>query len=660
MNGAIRLLPLADDQIRQYLSDADAPALWPGINSDQETLALARTPLLLRLLTVADAETTSGSWQRLRSASERSARLFEIYVERALADTGHEPRSFPTSRTVHWLSWLARAMKDHSETELLIEHLQPTWLESARPRMFYRAGVCAVVAVAFFLVVQLGLQVFDRLPRGAVGTAFLRVLESTPAGRVWRQQDSTVIALMGLAAGLIVARRRDIKPIETLVWSWDKGWHGMVQGLRRTSVDGLNYVAYGGAVIGLVGGLVMQRSVWNAAALSPDLAQFRVGGNIFAAGTQLLLAAAILRTLRPRVWLTGVDMASRGSRADAVVSGLALAAGASLNLGPVIGVLGGVGLGVLLRYSGGTRLLSASRFADALVMGTVGGFGTGVLIWTTQSVKNGFFDAVGVWTLDGFGLAATAALGVGIAGGFRTRGISPTRTLDECVRKTKRSFLIGAIIAAACGLAVTAARYTGGMPLVRGIGVASVSLGASWGLGLAFMIWVGVVAGAVGLLSGAFLGALFGVLEGLTGPDVERRTTPNQGIHQSARNMAVFALIGALLVGVPYGLFNLGTAVAIMRVGPSASDWINLVAGPSVLFGLLGALVPGAACVQHYTLRCVLWCFGLAPWQYAQFLNYATERMLLQRVGGRYRFIHDLLREHVALMERATGFQDRP
>ena len=63
---------------------------------------------------------------------------------------------------------------------------------------------------------------------------------------------------------------------------------------------------------------------------------------------------------------------------------------------------------------------------------------------------------------------------------------------------------------------------------------------------------------------------------------------------------------------------------------------------------LVSALVPGAACVQHVVLRFVLWCRGVAPWRYARFLDYATERMLLQRIGGRYRFIHNLLRDHFA------------
>ena len=85
---------------------------------------------------------------------------------------------------------------------------------------------------------------------------------------------------------------------------------------------------------------------------------------------------------------------------------------------------------------------------------------------------------------------------------------------------------------------------------------------------------------------------------------------------------------------------------------PSAGDWVNFVAAPAVWFGLMGALVPGSACVQHFTLRFVFWCCGVAPLRYVRFLNHATDRMLLQRIGGRYRFIHDLLREHFAAMPR--------
>jgi len=153
----------------------------------------------------------------------------------------------------------------------------------------------------------------------------------------------------------------------------------------------------------------------------------------------------------------------------------------------------------------------------------------------------------------------------------------------------------------------------------------------------------------LGLVMGGVLGALFGVLNGLTGPDVQRRTIPNQGIRQSAVNVGVFALLGGLIIGLPYGIGNLVVGAAWTGVVPGVMDGINMGLGGAVVIGLAGGLVPGAACIQHFTLRVVLSCFGLAPLRYAPFLNHATERMFLQRVGGRYRFIHDLLRDHFAL-----------
>uniref|UniRef100_UPI0025E97524 hypothetical protein n=1 Tax=Okeania sp. SIO2F4 TaxID=2607790 RepID=UPI0025E97524 len=52
--------------------------------------------------------------------------------------------------------------------------------------------------------------------------------------------------------------------------------------------------------------------------------------------------------------------------------------------------------------------------------------------------------------------------------------------------------------------------------------------------------------------------------------------------------------------------------------------------------------------IEHLAIRIILFLTKKAPWNYARFLNYATEKMLLQRVGGGYRFIHRLLQEHLA------------
>ena len=288
-----------------------------------------------------------------------------------------------------------------------------------------------------------------------------------------------------------------------------------------------------------------------------------------------------------------------------------------------------------------------------------GGFGSGAIAWWGQTVKTGFIDTVGVWMLGGVGVAATVALFIGMVGGLNNRRVASVESTVGRMRERTRSLAVGCAIAAVSGLMIVVARHTGGLPLVRGIALMSARVGAGWAGGLSWALVVTVLAGVLGLVMGAFLGALFGVLNGLTGPDVERRTLPNQGIRQSAANVKVFALAGLLIVGVPYGLTNLLVGAAITRVAPSALDWLRLGLAPTILFGVMGGLIPGAACIQHFALRFVLWCFGLSPWRFVGFLNHATERMLLQRVGGRYRFIHDLLREHVAAMRPAAALTRR-
>ncbi len=104
----------------------------------------------------------------------------------------------------------------------------------------------------------------------------------------------------------------------------------------------------------------------------------------------------------------------------------------------------------------------------------------------------------------------------------------------------------------------------------------------------------------------------------------------------------VLGLAGGLLGGLVSGLVGfrlLGGLVLVLVFG--------LV--PGLAGGLYGWLdFGGAAYLHHYLLRWILWRSGALPWHYVRFLEEATERILLQRVGGGYRFIHPLFLEHFA------------
>jgi hypothetical protein len=70
------------------------------------------------------------------------------------------------------------------------------------------------------------------------------------------------------------------------------------------------------------------------------------------------------------------------------------------------------------------------------------------------------------------------------------------------------------------------------------------------------------------------------------------------------------------------------------------------------LTGLFAGLAGGGlACIQHFVLRIMLWRNGSAPLRYVRFLDYATDRIFLRKVGGGYIFVHRLLLEYFASLE---------
>ena len=62
----------------------------------------------------------------------------------------------------------------------------------------------------------------------------------------------------------------------------------------------------------------------------------------------------------------------------------------------------------------------------------------------------------------------------------------------------------------------------------------------------------------------------------------------------------------------------------------------------------------GAAVIQHFTLRFILYRAGHIPWNLTRFLDYATERIFLRKVGGGYIFVHRLLQEYFASLAETT------
>jgi hypothetical protein len=119
---------------------------------------------------------------------------------------------------------------------------------------------------------------------------------------------------------------------------------------------------------------------------------------------------------------------------------------------------------------------------------------------------------------------------------------------------------------------------------------------------------------------------------------------PNQGIKQSFKNgTVVFIIIEAI-----YWLITVLSRNILIQLKIDST----LVASGVLLFALLvGSNLGLMTSIKHFILRFILYCNGYIPWNYARFLNYATNLIFLQKVGGGYIFIHRLLLEHFAQME---------
>ena len=139
----------------------------------------------------------------------------------------------------------------------------------------------------------------------------------------------------------------------------------------------------------------------------------------------------------------------------------------------------------------------------------------------------------------------------------------------------------------------------------------------------------------VGPFLGLFLSPIFSLLTGFVSYEVEEKIFINQGIVKSLQS----GLIRFFTFGLIFGLFS--WSIAGIRDG--------LVFGTT--FGLVGALGKGLGVgVKHFVLRLVLSANGLSPWNYARFLTCCSNCLILQQVGGRFRFIHKQLQEHFAAM----------
>lgn len=643
LRGAVSLLPLDADQIRLYLDRSGATDLWNTISADPGLMEMARSPLLLSFMSELPGGPVAQRWQDSASAIQRRQRLFDAYLAWRLSGVSSRP-VYSDEQTRRWLRELATVLRRQGLSEFLIERMQPDWLESAVHRWLYRAVVLIVTAATVILVWVSLSSLFELIPRGSVGLA----LERSPLWRLPARsstQDYIVLLVVAVVVGSVVALRRTIVPIETLTWSWSRAWRNMRGWARTAVVTGLDYVIPLSVAAGLI---------WHSSQFQGTDDAWETAGR--AAGTVCSVVAAVfLALLKPRMlsepW--GQAMKPRLTAAAAAAGVWALVTG--LAAGWVLGLPSGIAFFLILAFSAALTDRCQRMLLRWMAAGTVAGFTVAAFSWPMLSPRVPPLVWFSISTANALTLAVIAGLTTGLSIRLREWRRNDRNTVVTADGTWTRPMVTSVGLGISLGVAAVIAARTGSDQPIRAGLLFGYYLHLGFVTSCVLILFIAVSLTAAIAILLALLGGLAGALSGATGADVERRLVPNQGIHQSALNVVVFAALGTVIVGAPYGLFNLTLASMMAGTLPSRGDWLGLGVGAALSVGVLAGLLPGAACIQHFVLRLVLWSSGTVPLRCGRFMNFATQRRLLQRVGGRYLFIHVLLRDHLAAAAHARA-----
>lgn len=158
------------------------------------------------------------------------------------------------------------------------------------------------------------------------------------------------------------------------------------------------------------------------------------------------------------------------------------------------------------------------------------------------------------------------------------------------------------------------------------------------------------------------LGGLFGILSSRR---VESKLVPNQGIRLTARNSVLAgAVMGsgcatviflAAILSSPFALVGMIVAIAHGDFQDLLSGLYQPLTGGIAFMPVAMLWFGGFDVIKYYTLRAMLYLCGYAPRAYVAFLDAAADVVVLNRVGGGYRFLHRRLQAHLAVRLPASA-----
>lgn len=587
---AVAIQPLTIQQIDLYLYKAGAPlaAMRQALDADVALLEMVKTPLMLSIISLAYRGKGGEALALTGTIDARRQQALHNYVERMLTRRGASDR-YRIEETTRWLTWLARQMQRRSLSEFHLERLQPDWLPAGPSGPRYRNLVLRFIYGFDAVLVA---TLFAWIRGGKVGQAY--------------GVGEGLFGLLGAPAG------------NALLGPMALGVGGGVEG---------------GGSLGIL--LVL---VFSLLTLLIGIASFpRLGTGALWYGLKrgAMTALKALGLIGPVCVLI---FAALGG----IVHGLIYGIGMGLFCGLLVGLQNGLIAG--LRYD--PRALAPvdppRTFRERMIDGLVHGLSAGVSFALVDAVMHITIQSVIVYSFIaglfmffafGFGGGSTLIPRLGVE-------IKPAETVSWHWSGIGRFLASGFLRGLLLGIVIT---FCVGVV----IGSAS-SVFYGWQYGLRY----GLIYGSItGLIAGV-AGTLAGILNSAWQSEVldERQFfRPNQGIRRSLANAIIASVLFGILGGIASGLVC-GAAFGLIGELPG---WPILAIGFAIVFGVMfemqfGTIYGGSAWVQHYVLRWYLWRGGFMPLNYVAFLDFAAQRILLQKVRGGYMFAHRTLLEYFA------------
>ena len=598
---AVLIQPLTRGQVSASLDQTGQPldALRQTLQTNLALQELTTTPLMLSILMLTYARTPVPKLSHEVSTLQRQ--VWTDYVEYMTRQKG-DARHYSLQQTCLWLSWLARNLQQHYQTVFYLEHVQPDWLpDSLRQHAFRLTMRLPLILLGMLTSIVIGLfsqTVFD-LTTG-IQAAILGCL----LGGCFSQSASTRTEVGTLSTTQMRPARQNLG--RGLI----SAGTGLVIGLSFGFELGPGY-GYGdwlrdGWIYGSIIGLIC----WLLLILLPLVSSQRSSPRVAQAPEHLrhlLFPLHIRRTLL-------------------VATGLGLGYGLSTGLCYGLSYGPSTGLNFGLSYACVTFLISliVEKYRGDLSL-------TERLRWTWSS----FF-----------------------------RGL---RSFKHCVTSGLLALGVLLIVGLSYGLTTGMGFQWSnelGFRLSYGLsdGLSS-GLSSGPGIGLAYGLMMGLIVG-VGTGLGYWL--VLGLFQSIAQEQIEDqdRQSLNQGVRRSALNSTIIGFLSGGIIGglgflgywLSYGLneglskgLSYGLDEGLSKgLGYALSVvWLFAIGG-----GLIGWAVSGGwAVLRHFVVRWLLHSRHIFPWHAQVFLNDASARILLRRVGGGYCFIHRLLLEYFANLD---------